>query len=160
MSTERVKDFLSKWNREGEVRELTVSTATSDLAAAALGVIVGRIAKSITLRHKENGALLLVVSGDARVDNKKFKKSFGFNPRMLSTDEALAYTGYAVGGICPFDIPNNVSVYLDESLRRYESVFPACGSSNSMIELAIDDLVEYSNSLGWVDVCNITAPVE
>lgn len=157
MSTERVRAYLKKYHREGDVRELTASTATSELAAAALGVELGRIAKTLTLRHKEKGAVLLVVSGDCRLDNKKFKKALGFNPRMLTADEALQRTGYQVGGICPFDIPAGMDIYLDESLKRFATVFPACGSANSMIELTPAELAEYSGAQGWVDVGHVAA---
>lgn len=155
MSVERVKSYLEKWNRQANVIELTVSTATSILAAEALGVELGRIAKSITMKNN-NGGLLLVTSGDTRIDNKKFKAALGINPKMLNSDQALELTGYTVGGICPFDIPEQVEIYLDKSLQRFSSIFPACGSASSMIELTISQLEEYARSNKWVDVCNIT----
>lgn len=157
MSIEKVKDYLKQWNRENDVIELSVSTATSQLAAEALGVTQGRIAKSITIKNSEAG-MMLVASGDVKVDNKKFKARFGFAPKMLNAEQALALTGYMVGGICPLGLPAHCPVYLDESLKRYESVFPACGSANSMIELTIAQMEEYSKSLGWVDVCKIMEP--
>lgn len=154
MSINRVKQYLKQWNRDGDVVELTESTATVPLAAAALGVIPARIAKSITLR-RDDGGLLVVAAGDARVDNKLFKQRFGKTPRMLSAEDAHRLTGYMVGGICPFDLPSNFPVYLDRSLQRFESIFPACGSSNSMIQLTITELEIYSDSQGWVEVCSI-----
>lgn len=154
MSTERVKAFLSRWNREGDVVEVAVSTATVALAAEALGVIPGRIAKSITLR-KGDAAMMVVAAGDSRIDNKQFKNVFGFTPKMLRPEVAQQYTGFAVGGICPFALPEGFEVYLDESLRRFATVFPACGSANSMIEVTAAELAEYSASRGWVKVCAI-----
>ena len=134
--------------------ELEVSTATVVLAAEALGVIPGRIAKSITFRRAESG-LMVVTSGDARIDNQKFKACFGVSPKMLKPEEAFRLTGFEVGGICPFGLPDTCEVYLDESLNRFQTVFPACGSSSSMIELGNDELEEYSRSRGWVDVCRL-----
>ena len=155
MSTERVKAYLSRWNRENDVVEVTTSTATVILAAQALGVIPGRIAKSITLRRGEEGALMVVTAGDSRLDNKKFKSHFGFVPKMLRPEDAWRHTGFAVGGICPFALPDGFEIYLDENLRRFVTVFPACGSANSMIEVTTDELAEYSGSHGWVDVCTL-----
>ena len=152
MSTEKVREYLKQWNRDKDVVELQVSTATVTLAAEALKVIPARIAKSITLRNNKGGGLLIVAAGDVRVDNKKFKARFGFPPKMLTVDEALTATGFAVGGICPFALPDDLEIYLDESLKRFNSVFPACGSANSMIEVTINELVEYSRSRGWVDI--------
>ncbi len=152
MSTARVKEYLRRWNRDGDVLEMDISTATVPLAAAALGVEPGRIAKSITFRNGETG-LMVVAAGDARIDNRRFKIQFGFSPRMLSADEALNCTGFAVGGICPLALPEELPVYLDESLRRFATVFPACGSANSAIEVTPDELHEYARSRGWVAVC-------
>lgn len=151
MSTERVKAYLRRWNRDGDVVEVTASTATVALAAEALGVIPGRIAKSVTLR-KDAGALMVVAAGDSRLDNKKFKAHFGFAPKMLRPEEAWRHTGFAVGGICPFALPEGFEVYLDVSLRRFATVFPACGSANSMIEVTPEELAEYSACRAWVDV--------
>ena len=155
MSTERVMEYLKKWGRENDVIEAKVSTATVPQAADALGVEPGRIAKSITLRNGRGGGLMVVASGDAKIDNKKFKQYFGFSPRMLSSEEAYTLTGYQVGGVCPFDLSPNVNVYLDESLLRFDAVYPACGSSSSMIKINNAELSEYSKSSGWVDVCRI-----
>jgi prolyl-tRNA editing enzyme YbaK/EbsC (Cys-tRNA(Pro) deacylase) len=134
------------------VLELTASTATVALAAAALGVAPGRIAKSLTLKRKGGPGVLVVAAGDARLDNRKFKSRFGEAPKMMNPDEARAFTGFAVGGISPFGLPAAAEVYLDESLRRFETVFPACGSANSLIEVRLPELVEYSGSRGWVEV--------
>lgn len=152
MSVQIVKDYLKQWNKDQDVQEFNVSSATVDLAAAALGVAPARIAKSITFR-KEEGCLLVVAAGDAKVDNAKFKAQFGVKPRMLTAEEAYAMTGYKVGGVCPFALPERVSLFLDISLKRFSTVFPACGSSNSCIELTCEELEAYSSSLGWVDVC-------
>jgi Uncharacterized conserved protein len=154
MSIERVKLYLKKWGRENDVMQTTASTATVPEAADALGVLPGRIAKSIALRNgKDSGGLIIVAAGDTKIDNKKFKQQFGFSPRMLSSEEAYLLTGFTVGGVCPFDLPAELKIYLDESLLRFDTVFPACGSANSMIELKNKELFEYSMSSGWVDVC-------
>ena len=155
MSTEIVKNYLAKWQRDRDVVELKVSTATVALAAEALGVIPGRIAKSITFRKGDSG-LMVVSSGDAKIDNHKFKSCFGVSPKMLKSEDAFRLTGFEVGGICPFALPDTFDVYLDDSLKRYESIFPACGSSSSMIELNVEELEEYSRSRGWVDVCRLS----
>lgn len=155
MSTARVKEYLKRWGRDKDVVETETSTATVPQAAAALGVVRGRIAKSITLRNGQGGGLMVVTSGDVKIDNKKFKQYFGFSPRMLNTEEARVLTGFMVGGVCPFGLPAGLAVYLDESLRRFDTVFPACGSSNSMIELTVDQLMEYSLSREWIDVCKV-----
>jgi prolyl-tRNA editing enzyme YbaK/EbsC (Cys-tRNA(Pro) deacylase) len=152
MSVEKVKAYLARWGRDNDVVVSPLSTATVAEAAAALGVEEARIAKSISLRGK--GAVFVVVcAGDAKIDNRKYKDAFGVKAKMLSHAEALEETGHAVGGVCPFALPLGVEVYLDESLKRFAAVFPACGSSNSAIELTCDELAEYSACKGWVDVC-------
>ena len=153
MSIENVRAYLKRWNRDKDIIEMPISTATVELAASALGVIPARIAKSISLRGEENNAMVVVVAGDVKIDNKKFKSRFNFKPRMLSPEEALEHTGHAIGGICPFALPPEVEVYLDNSMKRFQTVFPACGSGNSAIELSMSELEEYSGSKGWVDVC-------
>lgn len=153
MSIEDVRAYLSRWNRDRDIIEMDISTATVELAAAALGVLPARIAKTMSLRGSACGAMLVVTAGDTRVDNRKFKDHFGFKPRMLTREEALAETGHAPGGVCPFALPGGVDVYLDVSMKRFETVFPACGSGNSAIELTPPELEEYSQSKGWVDVC-------
>ncbi len=153
MSIERVRDYFSKLGREKEIREFAVSSATVELAAAALGVEGKRIAKTLSFSWEDAPCLLIVAAGDARIDNSAFKKQFGTKARMLPAEDAERLTGHAVGGVCPFANPEGVLVYLDESLRRFDTVFPACGSSNSAIELSCDDLFVLSGARGWVDVC-------
>ena len=153
MSIEQVRAYLNRWNRDKDIIEMDISTATVELAASALGVIPARIAKSMSLRGQDNGAFVVVTAGDVKLDNQKFKSHFNFKARMLSPDEALEYTGHAVGGVCPFALPPGVDVFLDDSMKRFETVFPACGSGNSAIELTLAELEEYSQCKGWVDVC-------
>lgn len=152
MSISEVKEHLKKFNREKDIVEIKTSSATVELAAQALGVADARIAKTLSFKN-DDGAMLIVASGDAKIDNSKFKTEFGFKARMLSTDEVLEYVGHAVGGVCPFGIKKNVPVYLDISLKRFETIFPACGSSNSLIELTCQELEEYSMNKKWIDVC-------
>ncbi len=154
MGLEQVRAYLNAWNRGGDILEMDASTATVPLAAAALGVEEARIAKSISLKNGE-GALVLVVAGDARIDNRKFKEAFGFKASMLSAEDALRFTGHPVGGVCPFALPSGIDVYLDESMLRFTSVFPACGSGNTAIELTPGELTEYSRCKKWVDVCRL-----
>ena len=153
MSVEQVRAWLDRWGRGKDVVEMDLSTATVELAAAALGVIPARIAKSISLRDSGSGAMIVVAAGDMKVDNRKFRDRFGFKPRMLSAEEALEFTGHAIGGVCPFALPPAITVYLDNSMKRFTTIFPACGSGNSLIELTMAELEEYSQCAGWVDVC-------
>lgn len=129
-----------------------MSSATVELAAQAVGVEAARIAKTLSF-HDGEGCLLIVAAGDARVDNRRFKDTFHQKARFLTPEEAVAFTGHAVGGVCPFAVGDAVAVYLDESLRRFDTVFPAAGSSNSAIELTCDELFRFSNARCWVDVC-------
>jgi prolyl-tRNA editing enzyme YbaK/EbsC (Cys-tRNA(Pro) deacylase) len=152
MAIGQVRAYLQRWGRDKDIIEMTASTATVAEAAAALGVIPARIAKSISLRQGE-GAAIVVTAGDMKLDNRKYKDRFGFKAKMLSPEEALAVTGHAVGGVCPFGLPPGIAVYLDSSMKRFDTVFPACGSGNSAIELTLDELREYSRSRAWVDVC-------
>lgn len=152
MSLENVQAYLSKWNREKDIRLFTTSSATVLEAAETLGVEPQRIAKTLSFR-KDNNAILIVAAGDAKIDNKKFKQAFSEKPRMLSPEEVLEKTGHAVGGVCPFGLTEDLPVYLDESLKRFSTVFPACGSSNSAIELTNEELYIYGNAMEWVDVC-------
>ncbi|MDR1910122.1 MAG: YbaK/EbsC family protein [Spirochaetaceae bacterium] len=159
MSVERVREYLARWNRGGDIIEMASSTATVPAAAEALGVIPARIAKSISLRGGGSEVLVVVVAGDMKLDNRKYKDRFGVKVKMLSPEEALELTGHAVGGVCPFALPGGVTVYLDVSLKRFETVFPACGSGNSAIELSPEELDEYSGNSGWIDVCRpLAAP--
>ncbi len=152
MAIERVKEYFSKFGIEDRVQEFTVSSATVELAAQALGCEPERIAKTLSF-YTADGVALIVAAGDARIDNPKYKAQFGEKARMLKFEDAEALIGHAVGGVCPFAVNEGVSVYLDESLKRFETVFPACGSSNSAIELSIDELEKYSGFKEWIDVC-------
>lgn len=152
MSIEKVKAFFAAYGMEERVREFDVSSATVELAAQALNCEPCRIAK--TLSFSVNGApILIVAAGDAKIDNPKYKARFGAKAKMLSPDEALTLIGHAVGGVCPFAVNEGVTVYLDESLRRFQTVFPACGSSNSAIELTPEELERFAAPADWVDVC-------
>ena len=151
MSIERVRKYLQKWNMQDRIQEFDVSSATVELAAQALNVEGARIAK--TLSYLVDGAAILVVAaGDIRVDNRKFKDAFHTKAKMLTADQAAEMIGHAVGGVCPFGVNEGVKVYLDESLKRFETVVPAAGSSNSAIELTIPELEELSGYTAWVDV--------
>jgi len=153
MSLETVKNYFKKYGRAKDVLEFRESSATVELAAQALNVIPARIAKSLSFAS-DKGCILIVAAGDTKVDNSRFKAEFGFKAKMLSPDEVLEFTGHAVGGVCPFGIENkDVKIFIDISLKRFETVFPACGSSNSAIELDCDELYKYSQGLKWVDVC-------
>lgn len=152
MSIERVKDYFKSQGMENRVLEFAVSSATVELAAQALHCDPCRIAK--TLSFNVNGTpVLIVAAGDARIDNPKFKAQFASKAKMLSPDDAVALIGHAVGGVCPFAVNEGVQIYLDASLTRFETVFSACGSANSAIELTIPELEKHSHCLGWVDVC-------
>ncbi|WP_228370423.1 YbaK/EbsC family protein [Gottschalkia acidurici] len=137
---------------ENRIQEFEVSSATVELAAMAIGCEPERIAKSLSFKI-ENKAILIVAAGDAKVDNAKFKTQFNTKAKMLASDEVESFIGHAIGGVCPFGINENVDVYLDISLKRFDKVFPACGSSNSVIELTIDELEKYSKYIEWIDVC-------
>lgn len=152
MSIEKVKDYFRQYGMEGRVLEFPVSSATVELAAQALGCEPGRIAKTLSFLVGAR-AVLIVAAGDAKVDNHKYKAQFGVKAKMLSADEVTELVGHAVGGVCPFAVNEGVTVYLDESLKRFDTVYPACGSSNSAIELTIPELERYSGFAGWIDVC-------
>lgn len=156
MSIEKVREYFSAYGIENKIMEFDVSSATVELAAIAVGVEGARIAKTLSFLVKDE-PILIVVAGDGRVDNKKYKATFSAKAKMLSHDQAAEMIGHAVGGVCPFAVNDGVKVYLDESLRRFETVFPACGSSNSAIELTIPELEKYSNFVQWVDVCSLPA---
>ena len=152
MSIEKVKAYFAALGMEGRVLEFPVSSATVELAAAALGCEPCRIAK--TLSFSVGGApILIVTAGDVKIHNSAYKARFSAKARMLTPDEAVTLIGHAVGGVCPFAVNEGVTVYLDESLRRFETVFPACGSGSSAIELTIPELEKYSGYTDWVDVC-------
>ena len=152
MSIEKVKAYFRSVGMESRILEFPVSSATVELAAQALGCAPCRIAKSLSFGV--NGSPILVVTaGDTKVDNAKFKARFGVKAKMLTPEEAATQIGHTVGGVCPFAINDGVSVYLDESMKRFPTVFPACGSSNSAIELTMEELEQHSGYKAWVDVC-------
>ena len=152
MAIEKVREFFKNFGMEDKILEFEVSSATVELAAAALGCEGKRIAKTLSFMVGEK-PVLIVAAGDARISNPKYKAQFGTKAVMLSFEEAEKLIGHAVGGVCPFAVNEGVSVYLDESLKRFETVFPACGSSNSAIELSIPELEKYSGFEKWIDVC-------
>jgi prolyl-tRNA editing enzyme YbaK/EbsC (Cys-tRNA(Pro) deacylase) len=148
---ERARAHLSKFNLQDRIQEFTVSSATVELAAKALNTDGARIAKTLSYLV-DGGAVLVVAAGDIRVDNRKFKDTFHTKAKMLTPEQAAEMIGHAVGGVCPFGVNEGVKVYLDVSLKRFETVFPAVGTSSSAIELSIPELEEASGSIGWVDV--------
>ena len=152
MSIERVREYFRTLGREGDILEFPVSSATVELAAQAVGVIPARIAKTLSFLV-EDRCVLIVAAGDAKIDNPKYKAQFHTKAKMLSAEQAQEMTGHAVGGVCPFANPEGVTTYLDVSLRRFDTVFPAAGSSNSAIQLTCQELEEYSRCAGWIDVC-------
>lgn len=152
MSVERVKEYFKEYGIEDRIQEFEVSSATVDLAAKALNTEPQRIAKSLAFKVDDK-PILIIAAGDTRIDNPSYKKKFFTKPKMLSPDECQDMIGHAVGGICPFAINEGVEVYLDESLKRFETIFPAAGSANSAIELTIPELEKYSNYKEWVDLC-------
>ena len=154
MAIEKVKEYFRQFGMEDKVLEFTVSSATVDLAAQALGVEGARIAKSMSFKIGEE-PILIIAAGDARVDNRKYKDTFQTKAKMLTPEEVDKFIGHSIGGVCPFAINDSVTVYLDESLKRFETVFPACGSSNSAIELTIPELEKYSNYKEWIDVTKL-----
>ena len=175
MSLESARTHLKKYNRDKDIRLFDVSSATVQLAALALGVEEARIAKTISLRvppqssavasndtdtesragSEPGSAMLIVAAGDVKIDNTKFKQSFGFKARMLTPDEVSELVGHEIGGVCPFGVKPGVTVYLDESLKRFETFYPACGSGNSAIELSCAELETLAESEQWVDVCKV-----
>lgn len=154
MSTEAVRQHLLARGWSGEILEFEESSATVELAAAKVGTEPARIAKTLGFYSpSEDGtAVLIVAAGDAKVNGGAFKRAFGGKPRMLRADDVLELTGHPVGGVCPFVNPESARVYLDESLRRFETVYPAAGTSKSAVELAVSELAELSGALDWVDV--------
>lgn len=152
MAIERVREYLKQWNAQERILEFAVSSATVDLAAQAVGCEMARIAKTLSFSVGDH-AILVVTAGDAKIDNAKYKARFHAKAKMLSSDQVTELIGHAVGGVCPFGVNPGVEVYLDESLRRFETVYPAAGSSNSAIEVTMEELEQYSGSTKWVDVC-------
>ncbi|MBQ3211574.1 MAG: YbaK/EbsC family protein [Oscillospiraceae bacterium] len=155
MSIEKGRAYFRSLGIEDKVMEFDVSSATVELAAQALGVEGARIAKTLSFKTQDEGCMLILAAGDARIDNRKFKDKFHLKAKMLTADEVLEMVGHPVGGVCPFGINEGIPVYLDESLKRFVTVFPAVGSGNSAIELNLDELYEYSKALEWIDVCKL-----
>ncbi len=152
MAIDKVRAYFKQYGMEERIQEFAVSSATVAQAAQALGCEPARIAKTLSFLVGEQ-AVLIVAAGDVKIDNGKYKKQFGTKAKMLSAEQVTEMVGHAVGGVCPFAVKEGVRVYLDESLKRFETVFPACGSSNSAIELTIPELEKYSGEEEWVDVC-------
>lgn len=154
MAIEKVREYFKQKGIDEKIQEFSVSSATVALAAEALNCEPERIAKTLSFLVEEQ-AVLIVTAGDAVIDNSKYKKQFEAKAKMLTPEQVTELVGHAVGGVCPFAVKEGVRVYLDESLKRFETVFPACGSSNSAIELTIPELEKYSGFEGWVDVCKL-----
>ena len=152
MSINRVKEYFRQWNIEDRIQEFETSSATVALAAQALGVAGQRIAKTLSFRSGDK-CILIVAAGDAKIDNSKFKHFFGMKAKMLAAEDVEPLTGHAIGGVCPFGNPEHTSVYLDVSLRRFDTVFPAAGGSNTAVEMNCDELEKFSRSEEWIDVC-------
>ena len=159
MAIEKVRKYFEQYGIEDRILEFDVSSATVELAAKAVGVEGARICKTLSFKDGDDGCILIQTAGDTKIDNRKFKDTFGQKAKMLTAEEVVEFTGHAIGGVCAFAIENpKVRVYCDESLRRFETVFPACGSSNSAIEFTCDELYKYSQALEWIDVCKIPEP--
>ena len=152
MAIGKAKEYFARFGIADRVREFNVSSATVELAAQALNCEPCRIAKTLSFMV-DGHAILIVAAGDTKIDNPKYKAQFGTKAKMLTPDEVETLIGHAVGGVCPFGINEGVTVYLDNSLKRFETVFPACGSSNSAIELSVAELEKYSGYAAWIDVC-------
>ena len=154
MAIEKVREFFRSLGMEDRIMEFDVSSATVELASQALGCEPCRIAKSLSFITPD-GPVLVVAAGDAKIDNPKYKAQFSTKAKMLTPEQAVELIGHAVGGVCPFAVNEGVRVYLDRSLKRFDTVFPACGSSNSAIELTLEELEKYSSAVSWVDVCRL-----
>lgn len=155
MSVDHVREYLKAYGLDGKIKEFDVSSATVELAAEAAGVVPARIAKTLSFKVGE-GAVLIVAAGDAKIDNRKYKDQFGTKARMLTPEEVIAYTGHAVGGVCPFDIQDErVKTYLDVSMKRFDVMLPAAGSSSSCVVLTLEELERSSRAEGWIDVCKL-----
>ena len=155
MSIEKVRNYFKGFDMEDKVLEFEVSSATVQLAAIALGTEEARIAKTMSFK-KDEGCILVITAGDVKIDNAKYRHTFGLKAKMLTPDEVIELVGHAIGGVCPFAVNEGViGIYIDESVKRFETIFPACGSSNSAIELTPDELFKYSNADAWVDVCKL-----
>jgi len=152
VTLESVQAHFEKYGRRKDVMEFETSSATVQDAAATIGVAPERIAKTLSFRGEGEDAFLVVAAGDAKIDNKKFRQTFGFKARMLAAEEVIDQTGHPIGGVCPFGLARELDVYLDASLERFNTVFPACGSTNSAIELTCQELETFSGAKSWVDV--------
>ena len=159
MSIQKVREYLAAYGAADRIREFDVSSATVELAAKALGCAESRIAKTLSFILGDR-VVLVVAAGDVKVDNRKYKDFFGGKAKMLAREDAERLTGHAVGGVCPFAVNDGVEVWLDESLKRFGTVFPACGSASSAIELTLDELEKFSRAKGWTDVCKLCMSAE
>lgn len=157
MSIERVREYFRQYGMEEKIMEFSTSSATVELAAEAVGCEPARIAKTLSFKVGD-APILIVAAGDAKIDNPKYKAQFHTKAKMLTRDEVTEMIGHAVGGVCPFAVNEGVEVYLDESLKRFEIVYPAAGSSNSAIPMTMEDLEKYSKSSRWIDVCKVISP--
>lgn len=156
MAIEKVRAFFRELGMEDRIQEFDVSSATVELAALAVGVEGARICKTLSFKDGEDGCILIQTAGDTKIDNRKFKDTFQQKAKMLTAEEVVAFTGHAIGGVCAFAIDNpRVRVFCDESMKRFETVFPACGSANSAIELTCDELFTISGAESWIDVCKL-----
>ncbi len=155
MSIEKVREYFRGYDMEDKVLEFEVSSATVRLAAIALGTEEARIAKTMSFK-KDEGCILVITAGDVKIDNAKYRHTFGLKAKMLTPDEVMEFVGHAIGGVCPFAVNEGViGIYIDESVKRFNTIFPACGSSNSAIELTPEELFRYSKADAWVDVCKL-----
>ena len=155
MSIEKVREYFREYDMEDKVLEFEVSSATVRLAAIALGTEEARIAKTMSFK-KDEGCILVITAGDVKIDNAKYRHTFGLKAKMLTPEEVMEFVGHAIGGVCPFAVNEGViGIYIDESVKRFATVFPACGSSNSAIELTPEELFKYSGADAWVDVCKL-----
>lgn len=155
MSIEKVREYFRGYDMEDKVLEFELSSATVRLAAIALGTEEARIAKTMSFK-KDEGCILVITAGDVKIDNAKYRHTFGLKAKMLTPDEVMEFVGHAIGGVCPFAVNEGViGIYIDESVKRFATVFPACGSSNSAIELTPEELFKYSGADAWVDVCKL-----
>ena len=153
MSIEKVRAYLAPFGKADSIQEFQVSSATVELAALAVGVEGARICKTLAFQHKDGSCILICAAGDGKVSNKGFKEFFGFKAKMMAHDQTAEMTGHAVGGVCPFALPEGVAVYLDQSLQRFDTVYPAAGSASSAARLNCDELFTSSQAIAWIDVC-------
>lgn len=156
MAIEKVREFFRDLGMEERIQEFDVSSATVELAAQAVGVEGASICKTLSFKDGEDGCIMIQTAGDTKIDNRKFKDTFGQKAKMLTAEEVVEFTGHAIGGVCAFAIENpRVRVFCDVSMKRFETVFPACGSSNSAIELTCDEIFRISKAEKWIDVCKL-----